>query len=87
MRSERTALRVVSGEALVMVIDRRELHRLNAVGARVLELCDGSTTIDGIVGAIVAEFEVDADTARSDVLEFISELDARGVVAFKERLE
>ena len=83
-RSERTAFRVVAGEGLVMVIDRRELHRLNTVGARVFELCDGATSVDGIVHAIVREFEVDALTARQDVDRFVTELATAGAIVWRE---
>ena len=83
-RCERTAFRVISGEGLLMVIDRRELHRLNAVGTRVFELCDGATTIEGIVDAIVDEFEIDAATARGDVDRFVAELRAAGAISVQE---
>jgi Coenzyme PQQ synthesis protein D (PqqD) len=83
-RSERIAYRVIGGEALVMVVDRKALHRLNDVGSRVFELCDGQTSIDAIVEAIVVEFDVDAPTARADVQAFIRELAATGAISFKE---
>ena len=83
-RSERTAFRLIAGEALVMVIERSELHRLNAVGARVFELCDGAKSVDGIAEVIVDEFEVDAATARADVARFVSDLRAAGAISFKE---
>lgn len=80
-RAERTAVRVIDGEALVMVIDRRELHRLNDVGSRVLELCDGATSVDAIVEKIVSEFEVDAVRARQDVDAFIAQMKAAGAIS------
>jgi hypothetical protein len=83
-RSERTAFRVVGGEALVMVVDRKELHRLNDVGSRVFELCDGQTDIDAMVEVIVKEFVVDPPTARADVVNFITELAATGAITFSE---
>ena len=82
-RSERIAYRVVGGEALVMVVDKKTLHRLNDVGSRVFELCDGQTSVDAIVEAIVREFAVDAPTARADVETFIAELAATGALSFK----
>jgi hypothetical protein len=83
-RSERIAYRVVGGEAIVMVVDRNELHRLNDVGSRVFELCDGQTSVDGIVEAIVREFAVDTGAARADVEKFIAELSVTGAISFKE---
>jgi hypothetical protein len=82
-RSDRIAYRVIGGEALVMVVDRKELHRLNDVGSRVFELCDGQTSVDAIVEAIVREFVVDVPTARADVEHFITELAATGALSFK----
>lgn len=81
-RAERTAFRVVGGEGLLMVIDRRELHRLNEVGARVFELCDGATQLDLIVTAIVREFAIEADRARTDVAHFVNELYWAGALCF-----
>lgn len=82
-RSDRIAYREISGEALVMVVDRKTLHRLNDVGSRVFALCDGRTTVDAIVEVIVREFVVDAQTARTDVETFIAELAATGAISFK----
>lgn len=84
-RSDRIAYRVIGGEAIVMVVDRKELHRLNDVGSRVFELCDGQTTIDAIVDAIVREFVVDVPTARTDVEKFITELAATGAISFHRK--
>ncbi|HKU42106.1 MAG TPA: PqqD family protein [Polyangiales bacterium] len=86
-RSERTAFRVVGGEGLLMVIDRRELHRLNAVGARVFELCDGANSVAAIVSAIVREYAVDRDTARADVERFVTELDRAGALQLSAEAE
>jgi hypothetical protein len=73
------ASRVTRGEALVVLIEQRKLHRLNPVGTRVWELCDGRA-IASIVAAIVAEFEVDADVATHDVCEFIETMQGLGAL-------
>ncbi len=76
---ERHASRVLAGEALVVVMDQRALHRLNEVGTRVWELCDGRS-VDAIVDSIVEEFDVVRDTAQQDVLHFLGELLAAGAL-------
>lgn len=83
-KAQRIAARVVDGEALVMVIDRRELHRLSEVGTRVFELCDGVSTMDTIVAAIVREFEVEPEVARSDIEQFLTQLSAAGALSLSE---
>lgn len=73
------ASRNVNGEALVVLTERRQLHRLNAVGTRVWEICDDKR-VSEIVDAIVAEFEVHADVAERDVCEFLENLSELGAV-------
>jgi hypothetical protein len=78
-RNPRIAARVVDGKALIVVIDQRQLHTLNAVGTRVWELCDGRS-VGAIADAIAAEFEVDRETALRDVLGFVEQLRALGAL-------
>jgi hypothetical protein len=73
------ASRNVNGEALVVLTERRQLHRLNAVGTRVWEICD-EQRVSEIVATIVTEFEVDSDVAERDVCEFLAGLRELGAV-------
>jgi hypothetical protein len=77
------ASRVTQGEALVVLAEQRELHRLNAVGTRVWELCDGRS-VGAIVNAIVAEFEVDPPLAQADVLAFLEQLLGLGALRLQD---
>lgn len=76
-RCERTACRVIDGKAVVITIDRNQLHVLNGVGTRVWELMDGRP-LSAIVGTIVEEFEVDPGRAALDVGAFAQRLLAVG---------
>jgi hypothetical protein len=80
---EGQASRVTGGEALLVLIEQRKLHRLNAVGTRVWELCDGRSVSD-IVAAIVDEFEVEGPAATHDVCEFIEVMVGLGALAVSE---
>ena len=73
------ASRNVNGEALVVLTDRRQLHRLNAVGTRIWECCDQQRIAD-VVAVIVAEFEVEQDVATRDVCDFLEQLQELGAV-------
>jgi hypothetical protein len=66
---ERTACREINGKAIVITIDRNQLHVLNGVGTRVWQLLDGRP-LSAIVDAIVEEFEVERDRAAEDVRAF-----------------
>jgi hypothetical protein len=79
-KSERIAARAVDGKAVVVVLDARKLHTLNAVGTRVFELCDGVRDVSAIATGIAAAFDVDVDIAERDVLAFLRQLIAEGAV-------
>lgn len=74
---ERTACRVIDGKAVVIAIDRNQVHVLNSVGTRVWELADGRP-LHAIISEIVVEFEVDRERARLDVSAFAEQLIAIG---------
>jgi GeoRSP system PqqD family protein len=73
------ASRSVNGEAVVVLTEQRQLHRLNAVGTRVWEVCD-ERRVSEIVDIIVAEFDVTAEVAFRDVCVFLEELKQLGAV-------
>jgi hypothetical protein len=73
------ASRNVNGEALVVLTERRQLHRLNTVGTRVWEICDAKR-VSEIVDLVVSEFEVQAEVAERDVCEFLESLRELGAV-------
>jgi len=79
-KSERIAARAVDGKAVVVVLDARKLHTLNAVGTRVFELCDGTRDVSTIATQIAAEFQVEAGVAERDAIEFLMRLIAEGAV-------
>jgi len=58
-----------------------QIHIFNETGAEIWELCDGELSLDDIAGAISKRFEVDIETARQDVKEFIGELKGLGLLA------
>jgi hypothetical protein len=78
-QSDRTASRVIGERAVVVVIDDRKLHTLNAVGTRVWELADGRS-LGAIADALCDEFEVERDIALADVRRFVSDLKLAGAV-------
>jgi hypothetical protein len=79
-RASTTAWRVIEGEAVILAVDTKVMHGLNAVGSRVWELVDGCRGLDEIVETIVAEFAVEPERARADVAAFLRQLADRGLV-------
>ena len=80
-RGDRFAARKVAGEMVILSADDSSLFVLNAVGTAIWEAADGGTTLTAIVEGIVCpHYEIDRETAQRDALEFVSALEAHGLM-------
>lgn len=57
------------------------LITLNELGYFIFQTLQSEQSIDSLVAAVTAEYDVDADTARADALEFLEQLRAVGALA------
>lgn len=80
--SPRIAARVVEGVALVIVLEQQEVHRLDPVGSRIWELCDGRS-VGEICDVVVFEFDVERSEALDDLRGFLHELAAKGAIVLE----
>ena len=68
------------GEELVIVplkdsvAEMNEMYTLNGVGSSIWAHIDGVKSFDEIVASIVDEYNIDEETAKKDVLNFIEKL-------------
>jgi len=83
-RGDRVAARKVGDEMVILSADDSSLFVLNEVGTLVWEAADGRTPLEAIVDGVCREFDVDAETARRDVTEFVQSLAGAGVVSISE---
>lgn len=72
--NEKTAHRIIDGEAVVVNLTDSTFHALNPVATFIWQQADGKTRVKEIAQKMCQEFEIDRDTAEKDCLEFISEL-------------
>ena len=80
-RSSECVYRAIGEEGgLVVLPGRAEVKVLNPVGVKVFSLLDGEHTVEEIVAAVTAEFEVPAEAAKLDVQVFLGELAAQGML-------
>jgi Coenzyme PQQ synthesis protein D (PqqD) len=83
-RSSATAFRIINDEAVILHLDSGIYYSLNEVGARIWELCDGSTNIENINEIICNEFEVTEEIALRDVIEVLNDLFQEGLITINE---
>jgi hypothetical protein len=64
-----------AGDDLVILdLDTSMYYSLDEVGARIFELCREPVTLASVLDAVVDEFEVDAATARADLVALVDTL-------------
>jgi hypothetical protein len=84
-RGERLAARRVGGEMVILSADDSSLYVLNELGSLLWDAADGRTPLREIVENVVCpEFEIDAETAIGDAIDFLRELEAFGIVALSD---
>ncbi|MBI2900383.1 MAG: PqqD family protein [Planctomycetes bacterium] len=72
---------ILGGEAVIVVPQRREIHRLNEVGTFLWNELREERGIEELAARVSEEFEVDEAAARADVERFIEDLRKRGLVS------
>lgn len=80
-RTDRILTAAVGDELLMMSAAEGKYFNLNDVGTRIWELLAEPASVEGLVTALTNEYAVDAATARAQVLEFLSALRTRGLLA------
>ena len=82
-RNGNFAWRIVEGNAFIVDSGGNMLHELNETGSRIWKLMDGRHTLKEIASEISREFDTDQLAAEKDVVEFISELEKKGLAREK----
>ena len=80
IQNDDMAWRVVDDECIIVDPQGSTATVLNAVGARIWELCDGKRTVDDIITQLIDEFSVERDQAVADVTSFVDDLTKRDLL-------
>ncbi|MGB3438077.1 MAG: PqqD family protein [Actinophytocola sp.] len=74
LRTTEISARTIGGETIVLDLPNSQYFAITGVGSRVFELLGEERSVDDLVTAIVAEFDVDELTARRDIGVFVDRL-------------
>ena len=83
-RNTRTASRIIGGEAIILTPQDSKIRNLNETGSRIWEILAEKPTVGDIIRRIHAEFEVTEAQAQSDVVTFLEQMMAKGLVAVQD---
>lgn len=80
MRIASTIDAEIDGEVIVLSIDQGMVFGLGSVGSRIWQLIDRSIRIDDLCATLVREFDVAPAECRTQVDEFLAELQKEGLI-------
>jgi hypothetical protein len=70
----------MDGEIVMLSLQRGEYFGLDKVGSRIWELIEQSITVDNIKKVLLNEYEVDVLTCEKDLIEFLEDLESKGLL-------
>jgi len=83
-KDKKTASRILAGEAIVLTPMSSRIYNLNETGSRIWAWLDDSPTVGELAARMQSEFKVDKEQAQADIIAFLEELVARGMVTLSE---
>ena len=74
----------LDGEIALLNLDSKLYFGLKEVAATIWRELETPTSLEAIIAAVIAEYDVKAEQCRKDVTEFLGVLRARGLVVGEE---
>jgi hypothetical protein len=72
--------RELQGEAVILNLESSTYFGLDPIGTRIWQLCEAHGSLRAVWEAMQEEFDAPGETLQSDLLTFIDELLAKGLV-------
>jgi hypothetical protein len=70
----------INAEAVLLDLNTEQYFALNELGARLWQLISDGTDVQAVVGRLLEDYEIDEETLRNDIADWISELSGLGLV-------
>ena len=85
VKDNQTVTRAIAGETIIVPIrsgigDLNSIYTLNEVGTSLWQLIDGQHSVDQLVEQLSKEYEVSKAEAAKDVSDFLTTLEAEGLI-------
>jgi hypothetical protein len=71
----------VDGEVVALSIEQGTCYGLNRVGSRIWKLIENPIRISDLCAALLPEYSVEPDVCEREVLEFLEQLRAEGMIS------
>lgn len=84
-KSNNIIFREIDGEVVIIAEDGRHIHMLNETAMLIWKYSDKKTTVEKIISKMCDEYEVDEDTASSDVFKTIQLMAEKNLIRIFEK--
>ena len=81
---EAVIYRVVEDTAILLNLDNDYYYSLDPLGSEIWSMCDGTQTLGSMLDRVCAEYDVEREQARGDLLELFDDLRREGLVTFAD---
>lgn len=71
----------LDGEKVMMNLDKGEYFMMNEVGSRIWEIISEPINVKEIINTLRNEYEVDEETCKDTVIEFLGRLDNADIIS------
>ena len=71
----------LDGEKVMMHLERGEYFMMNEVGSRIWEIISEPVNVKGIIDTLRSEYEVDEETCKDTVVEFLGRLNNADLIS------
>lgn len=72
--------RLIENESVLVQPHLGKIKVVNEVGSAIWQLCDGQHSVGQIIEAICQQYDIEAQQAETDALQFLSTLAERGLI-------
>jgi hypothetical protein len=76
----------IDGVTAIMGVEHGAYYLMDAVGSDIWARIERPRRVSDVCDELVAEYDVDASTCETQVLEFVAELRERGLIEIQDRL-
>ena len=83
-REQEVASKVIDGEAIIINLANGVYYSIDKVGALVWDLLQAGHTLEQVIGAVTARYDVTREQAESDARELVGELVQENLVSPSE---
>jgi len=75
-----TVLQEVGDELLVLDRETNRLHHLNPTASWIYRRCDGRSSVEDLIDALIERFAIERETVERDLLRTLAELGTLGLI-------